>query len=570
MIQVSNNFKNEIKKLGKQIDFKLAIHTNDKIITENNNFLMTEDNRNLVVEQFNVNEIDEYITSEDIYNVVVVRQGKILSTLMKELDFEVTQDLRIGDTIDASFGLLVGNDYEWVDYGRFMIFSKEHNEDTNTYSYVAYDRMILTMIPVKDRSFIENVEIGTAIDHICVETGLYSHVDWIYDNLYKYIAVDTFKDMEITYRDVLDMICQCLGVNIIVENNTLYLKEINRTPVDTFDEEYLKDTNVKFGEKYGPINSVVLSRSEDNDNIYRRDETSIEENGLCEFKIKDNLIMLGEDREDYIDEIFNQLNGLEYYINDFTSPGITYLEQLDMFNIFIGDKLYPCLLLNDEIKIRQGLEETIYTEEPEETTTDYTTSSKTDKEVSFIVDKQRRQISSKVAKDNIISTINQSAEEVSINANKISLEGYTTINDGFSVDENGNVTMNDVKINGSNIDISSANDNEFNLNLSGKIGAFESELKINPKYINFGSGNIHCIMYFQDSNTFSLQITNSNTDEVLMATPTSLSINNYGTGDYTNIYAGVIQLNKNGQSKVISGDDRSRSIDDNQTKEGDK
>lgn len=51
-------------------------------------------------------------------------------------------------------------------------------------------------------------------------------------------------------------------------------------------------------------------------------------------------------------------------------------------------------------------------------------------------------ISLKVSKGSIISEINQSAEQVKIKAEKILLEGYTTINGGFSVDEQGNASLN--------------------------------------------------------------------------------------------------------------------------------
>ena len=46
-----------------------------------------------------------------------------------------------------------------------------------------------------------------------------------------------------------------------------------------------------------------------------------------------------------------------------------------------------------------------------------------------------------VASVEIVSKINQSPEEISIEANKIKLEGYTTINGGFSVDEQGNASI---------------------------------------------------------------------------------------------------------------------------------
>lgn len=50
-------------------------------------------------------------------------------------------------------------------------------------------------------------------------------------------------------------------------------------------------------------------------------------------------------------------------------------------------------------------------------------------------------LSLKVGSDEIISKINLSPEEIIINSNKISLEGYTTVNDNFSIDENGNVKI---------------------------------------------------------------------------------------------------------------------------------
>jgi len=61
------------------------------------------------------------------------------------------------------------------------------------------------------------------------------------------------------------------------------------------------------------------------------------------------------------------------------------------------------------------------------------------------------QINSKVSKNGVISEINQTAEEIKINAEKIKLEGITTINEGFSVDLEGNATMNNATINGSTL-----------------------------------------------------------------------------------------------------------------------
>ena len=52
-----------------------------------------------------------------------------------------------------------------------------------------------------------------------------------------------------------------------------------------------------------------------------------------------------------------------------------------------------------------------------------------------------KNITSRVSKNHIVSEINQSVEMVKILANKIQLEGYTTINGGFAVDEKGNASI---------------------------------------------------------------------------------------------------------------------------------
>lgn len=58
------------------------------------------------------------------------------------------------------------------------------------------------------------------------------------------------------------------------------------------------------------------------------------------------------------------------------------------------------------------------------------------------------EVSKKVGNDEIVSKINQSPEQIAISADKIKLEGYTTINGGFVIDKNGNMICNAAKVNG--------------------------------------------------------------------------------------------------------------------------
>ena len=158
----------------------------------------------------------------------------------------------------------------------------------------------------------------------------------------------------------------------------------------------------------GPINSIVLARAGESDKIYKKDQASIDENGLCELMISENQFMNFNDRADYLQGLADKLFGVEYYLNDFVSTGIMYYDLLDMYNVKIGDKTYNCLMLNDEQDITQGLEENIYTERPEKSETDYTKADKTDQKINqtnLVVDKQNQKI------EGVISQIGDRSEK---------------------------------------------------------------------------------------------------------------------------------------------------------------
>lgn len=158
----------------------------------------------------------------------------------------------------------------------------------------------------------------------------------------------------------------------------------------------------------GPINSIVLARAGESDKIYKKDQTSIENNGLCELMISENQFMNFNDRADYLQELSDKLFGVEYHLNDIVSTGIMYYDLLDKYNIKIGDTTYSCLMLNDEQDITQGLEENIHTDRPETSETDYKKADTTDRKLNqtyLIVDKQNQKI------EGVISQIGDRSEK---------------------------------------------------------------------------------------------------------------------------------------------------------------
>ena len=161
---------------------------------------------------------------------------------------------------------------------------------------------------------------------------------------------------------------------------------------ENIDESYLDEDDVTIGEKYF-INSLVFSRAEESDNIYRKDNNSIEVNGLHEFRIADNQLLSTNDRDLYIDEMFNYLKTFEFYIFDVKTKGILFLEACDRFSFVLGGKTYTTILLNDETTFEDGLSEDIYTDKPPET--EYKYADETDKRINqtyIIVDKQNQKI----------------------------------------------------------------------------------------------------------------------------------------------------------------------------------
>lgn len=305
------------------------------------------------------------------------------------------------------------------------------------------------------------------------------------------------------------------------------------TEYEEFDKHFLKDVNVSFSKKYGAINSVVFSRGGGSDNIYRKDNASINKNGLTEIKIADNPFLEGNDRENFIQPLFNKINGLEFYLMDVNSTGIMYMELGDLyyFNIIedrpslkcglvksgirkaqgsSGGK-YLCLLMNDEIKITQGLEESIYNDEPEITETDYKTASITDTSIKNAIiqtNKNSAEILLKVNNDEVVSAINLSPENIKISSAKLDIDAIATFTNSKLAEAGSTV------INGANITTGSINCDRLN---GGTI---------NGQAIRGGSISIQTGNYY-----FNMGTSTSNPN------CSGLNVGYYGIKAYSNITA---------------------------------
>lgn len=363
----TDDFKIEIKSLGRMQDVRITYSLNNQI---------------------------NIIDGENINSITPNYSASLLKSVMKCLDIDSNIQIPKGTKIKFEYGLLVNGTYEYLNYGNYIVYSSEKQEDTLSYSIKCYDKLLYSMKDYEGLNITYPCTIKQYLAALCNRIGL-EFKDSSFANQNRQVTNDLFKGQGYTYRDVLDQIAEVAGgVICLTIDDKVEVRYINETN-DTIDEEYINDTNVSFGEKYGPINSLVLARAGESDKIYKKDDTSITQNGLCELMISENQLMNFNDRADYLQELSDKLFGVEYYLNDFVSTGIMYYDLLDMYNIKIGDNTYNCLMLNDEQDITQGLEENIHTDRPEKSETDYSKSDKTDRKINqttLIVDKQAQQI----------------------------------------------------------------------------------------------------------------------------------------------------------------------------------
>ena len=203
-------------------------------------------------------------------------------------------------------------------------------------------------------------------------------------------VIDLWENIDgITYRDILVQIAQATGSTCIIgADDKVYFKELTDTGESlTYDNMF----KLKLEALYGEINSVVLSRTPAEDNIYLKDEASVQTNGLTEFKIENNEI-IDKDRENAITPIFEVLKGISYYPFEATTEGLGWYEIADNITIVndLGEE-FKTSIFNYSITIDGSVKETLKTTAESKPHTQYqyaTTLEKRVKNTEVIVNKQ--------------------------------------------------------------------------------------------------------------------------------------------------------------------------------------
>ena len=351
-----------------------------------------------------VKELQAYITCDgqnirsdtDLIQFKISADGGLCKTVMRKLEAKfIGEHNLLGKWVHVGFGVkLPSGVFENIDYGSFLVTETSSVKDTGVTTITAYDSMIKSMTAYSVLDVDYPIGLYDYTVQLCNKFGMILkndsfnvHNDW-------QITQELWENIDgITYRDILQQIAQITCTTVIITNDDkVYFKPITETNETlTYDNMF----KLKLEPQYGEINSVVLSRTPQEDNIYMRDEDSIKANGLTEWKIENNEI-IDKDRDSAMTAIYNAMKGIKYYPFESTTEGLGWYEIADNIDVINDTKdVFNTSLFNITITIDGGIKETLKTKAETKTQTQYqyaTTIAKRVKNTEIIVDKQAQNI----------------------------------------------------------------------------------------------------------------------------------------------------------------------------------
>jgi hypothetical protein len=182
---------------------------------------------------------------------------------------------------------------------------------------------------------------------------------------------DVFTGAITVYREALEMIAEVAGGILYFNyNDELTLKRVDHTTsLETIDKNMLESLTVE--KEWGGVNSLVLSRTPQEDNITKTDGTLSTSDDFIELKVENNLIV-DNDRESFIEPIYHELHGLTLTPFEARTNGLGYFEIGDRITVQDAAAVdYETIVLGMEIRVAGGMKEYLYAETPDKSNTRY-------------------------------------------------------------------------------------------------------------------------------------------------------------------------------------------------------
>ena len=379
----------------------------------------------------NFKEIDSYVLAkgeklkarEKLISASINSEGDLGKTSIKTLTLTLNnvRDL-LNEEVEIFGGVKTTNGFEYIKIGKFVLTEIQMKEDEDKVVYKGYDLMINTM---KSYNLVVNYpitlfEYTKAISDKCNIELLNTEIP----NGSKIIKEELFtKTTGITYRTILEKIAEITGTICFVNNEDklVFLSRGNSTNIQINTEHNI--FTLSLSKKYGPINSVVLAREPQQDNYYKKKPNEID---LVEYKVSNNEFC-DKERENYIEELYN--NVIEFYYVPFKvkTEGYMYFEIGDLIKIQDGENIYESIVLGIDLVLDDGLIENLKAPDKPLTKTNYNIST----------NEQRRLYQTEISVDKQKQTITEVIKETENNKERIN-ETLRTIDSTINTFKNMN------------------------------------------------------------------------------------------------------------------------------------
>lgn len=342
---------------------------------------------------------------------------KLLGTDINLVGSHVRPTLQTPTTADKS---------EWseIDFNDFEISEQIVDLEKGTTTFKGYDIIgSAAKIPYISSDIEWGCSVASLASQVAARIGTTISTDMSTLANADYVIVEDLysKISDINYRDILAEIAGATGTTCIVHDNKLsFITPITGT-VDTLT--YSNLLKLKVSPKYGPINSVVLARTPQEDNVVTTDDESIAINGLTELKLANNEI-LDDNRESLATPIMNAVKGFGFTPIEATTEAHGWYECGDHIKLCDNEgNEWESVITEISLSFTGGMQEIIKAVAPTTTQTNYALAggiTKTVYNTEISVDKQNQRIDSIVEEQQIFEgEVNNNFTQINQNISSV-------------------------------------------------------------------------------------------------------------------------------------------------------
>lgn len=386
----------------------------------------------------------------------------------------------VGKEFEVYRGLEIEGAIEWIPMGLFTAAKDgvKTSDSGDSIAITAYDRAARFDVEYVPIEIEYPTTIGAWVQELAFRRGVN-------------VATTPFPCCDIlleaapniptgtTEREIIRQVAEVGGANAVIDRAGELLI---RQPVETAERiPKRKYTGLTKEALFGGINTVVLGKQDYEDDIVFENAEAVAANGRTEWRLENNIFAEADRAEwaEYIGQTY--IIGLQY--TPFSASGCVDDWYLDIGDIVeIEDKegaYFKALVLSYETTDR--IKSTIGAAVPGEMNTNYEIAGTTKKQLRYVmlqvdhvnntiqsiahdveevggvvteleskVTQTAEGLESKVSRGNIISSINQSAEEVKIDASRVNITGLLTVED---VGKNGQTVIDGARIDTSTLTV---------------------------------------------------------------------------------------------------------------------